>query len=194
MGILALGIGGLSGLGAYCSPLLAPEQIYDVAMSAGFPSDVAVQMTAIALRESAGCPNASNIRAPRTTGPNDPGEESYGLWQINVGPNGNHALPSALGIKKQDLYDPYTNARAAHYLWGGSQRNLSIAWYIDRPGPPYYYKENYEKHLPTALSAAGQVTVAGSAPDSEVPPKDDSPTMVVLALAAAFSLLLLVQD
>ena len=57
-------------------------------------------MTAIALAESGGNPGAHN--------PN--GEDSRGLWQINMSPQANGNAPWA---QQLDLYDPVDNARAA---------------------------------------------------------------------------------
>ncbi len=75
---------------------LTPLEIYEVARQAGFSSHDAVTWTAIALAESGG-----NTEAHATHG-----EDSRGLWQINVRP----------GVRSNtwgDLYDPLTNARAA---------------------------------------------------------------------------------
>lgn len=130
----------LSGLGA----TLTPDQIYSTALGAGFPPDVATQMTAIALRESSGVPTATNL---------SPTEQSYGLWQINV--QGNPTLMAQLGITDpSQLLDPATNARAAYYLYGNNPNNLNVAWYINRPG----YQQAYEQYLPVAQQAALDVS------------------------------------
>lgn len=139
----------MAGLGAACATL-SMDQIYSIARNAGFPSGTAVTMTAIAMRESSGCPTAHNPGNP-------PGaEDSYGLWQINV--KGNPALIQAMGIQPTDLYDPTVNAAAAYRLWNGDDNNLNVAWYINRPG----YQEAYEKWLPQAQLAAARVD--GGAP------------------------------
>lgn len=141
----------ISGLGA----TLTPDQLYQTALSAGFPPSVATQMTAIALRESSGNPSATNLS---TT------EQSYGLWQINV--QGNPGLMAALGITDpSQLLDPATNARAAYYLYGGNPNNLNVAWYIDRPG----YAEAYQQYLPLAEQAALDVSGAGYDPSTGLP-------------------------
>jgi hypothetical protein len=127
---------GRFGLGA----ALSPTQIYQTAVSAGFPADVATQMTAIALRESGGNPLATNLSGA---------EQSYGLWQINV--RGNPGLLAQLGLSDPlQLLDPSVNARAALKLWGGNPQNLNTAWYLDRPG----YAEAYQRYLPVAEAAA----------------------------------------
>ncbi|RYP83269.1 hypothetical protein EKO23_19605 [Nocardioides guangzhouensis] len=71
--------------------------IYEAALAAGFTPDQATTWTAIALAESGGETGAHNPR----------GEDSRGLWQINVAPN----------VRKNiwgDLSDPRVNARAAY--------------------------------------------------------------------------------
>lgn len=143
----------MTGLGAACSPILSMDQIYQLARGAGFPPDVAVQMTAIAMRESAGCPNAHN---PGTLGVQ---EDSYGLWQINA--LANPGLLASMGISAAQLLDPATNAAAAYQLWGGSASNLNTAWAINKSGPPYYYAEKYQQYLPAAQLAAARVDGSG---------------------------------
>lgn len=143
---------GLSAMAATCSARLSPSQIFATATGAGFPPDVATQMTAIALRESSGCVDAYNPGSANTP------ESSYGLWQINV--KGNPQIMSQLGISDpSQLLDPATNARAAYLLWGGNPANLDVAWYVNRPG----YKEAYQSYLPVAQQAAAD---AGYTPSS----------------------------
>jgi lysozyme-like protein/NlpC/P60 family protein len=74
------------------------EQIYAFAREAGFSPDQAATMTAVALAESGGNGGARN--------PN--GEDSRGLWQINV--------RSHPDLAKYDLYDPVQNAKAAYQV------------------------------------------------------------------------------
>lgn len=145
------------GLGAPCSPVLTADQIYTVARQAGFPASTAVQMTAIALRESGGCPSAHYQGNPVGA------EDSYGLWQINV--QGNPGILTQLGIQATDLYDPATNAAAAFLLWGGNDNNLNVAWSIGRGG---YYTSQYQANLPAAQAAADAVepTLSGSSAPS----------------------------
>jgi hypothetical protein len=71
--------------------------IYEAALAAGFTPDQATTWTAIALAESGGETGAHNPH----------GEDSRGLWQINVAPK----------VRKNiwgDLSDPVVNARAAY--------------------------------------------------------------------------------
>lgn len=77
--------------------------IYAAARAAGFSPDQSATMTAVALAESGG-----------NTGSHNPnGEDSRGLWQINV-----RAHPG-LGQQFPNLYDPVQNARAAFVVSGG---------------------------------------------------------------------------
>jgi hypothetical protein len=133
--------------------ILSPSDIYQLALGAGFPSDTAVKMTAIALKESAGNPRAFNGVAP---------DESYGLWQINMlGSLGDRRMQLFGLSDKSQLFDPVTNARAAYLTWGGDDRNLDIAWSIDSNS---YEKGRYQSFLPLAIAAGG-----GSSSPSVVP-------------------------
>lgn len=143
---------GLAGIGAACSiPVLTANQIYQTALAAGFPDNppgggVATQMTAIALRESGGCPTALNQTPP---------DDSYGLWQINLLPGANPQVLTQLGIQPTDLFDPATNAAAAFLIYNGSSNNLNIAW-----GGNSADQAAYQANLPAAQAAA--LAVSGS--------------------------------
>lgn len=71
------------------------REIYRFAVIAGFTPDQAVTMTAIALAESGGDSGAHNPR----------GEDSRGLWQVNL--NAHRRMAA------RDMSDPLENARAA---------------------------------------------------------------------------------
>src|SRR4249919_1680555 len=76
---------------------LGIREIYDAARAAGFTPDQATTWTAIAMAESGGETGAHNPH----------GEDSRGLWQINI----------ASGVRQNvwgDLSDPVVNARAAY--------------------------------------------------------------------------------
>lgn len=102
-------------------PVLSADEIYEVARAAGFAPDQATTMTSIALAESGG-----------NTAHRGVGEDSRGLWQINVQEHPEIA-------ERYDLDDPLGNAQAAYELsrggtdlspWttthGGSRRALLI--------------------------------------------------------------------
>lgn len=162
--------------------ILADTAIYELARQAGFPAEVAQQMVAIALRESAG-----NTMAHNSTPPDD----SYGLWQINMYGALGATRRALFGLSdNSQLYDPATNARAAFTLYGGNPANLNVAWAINKAGPPYYYAEKYQAFLPRAMAAAlssplgtdtilasggGGVTVTGSDGSPAESPPDFRP-------------------
>lgn len=134
------------GLAAACSvPLLTPEQIYTVAL-AHFPPPEAVDLTAITLRESGGCPTAHYTGNPVGA------EDSWGLTQINV--KANPSILTRLGITPAALTDPDTNMAAAALLWAGNDANLDTAWYINHGGA---YTSQYQANLPIAQAAAMNV-------------------------------------
>ena len=104
------------------------EQIYEFARAAGFSPDQAVTMTAIALAESGGNSGAHNAS----------GEDSRGLWQINMDAHASWA-------GQLDLYDPLDNAQAAGRSCGSApclplsmrmerQVNPRDSTWIARPG------------------------------------------------------------
>jgi hypothetical protein len=84
---------------------MSVHAIYEAARSAGFSDTEAATFTAIALAESSGRPGARNDR----------GEDSRGLWQINV------AADQTRETEWGDLYDPVNNARAAFAISGGGR-------------------------------------------------------------------------
>jgi hypothetical protein len=126
--------------------ILGAVAIFETMRHAGFPPAVAVTMTAIALRESAGDPNAYN-------GNSATGDRSYGLLQINMKDPNVAALMARNGIPDDGkaLLDPAVNAKAGFLLWSGDNRNLNVAWYIAHGG---IYQTRYESHLPVAQAAA----------------------------------------
>ncbi len=153
MVLTGLGVVGLGSLGSACvgqSPV-PTSQIYQYATKAGFPVPVAVQMTAIALRESGGCADGHYQGATGAS------EDSYGLWQINW-PAHAQQLASIGITDPAQLYDPATAARAAYAIYGGNPANLDAAWAINSdqspaPGRPTY-AQAYQRYLPQAQQAA----------------------------------------
>jgi cell wall-associated NlpC family hydrolase len=83
-------------------PIYTAKQIYRFARAAGFSPEQSATMTAVALGESGGNSRAHNPH----------GEDSRGLWQINM--NAHRSWASEL-----DLYDPVDNAKAAFRVSGG---------------------------------------------------------------------------
>lgn len=130
---------------------MTASDLYATFYKAGFKPVYAETMTAIALRESGGDPSAHN-------GDADTGDDSYGLVQINWLVPQVKALCIAHGVTDpSQLLNADTNARIAYALYGGIDRNLNTAWYIDIPGCPQHprdYQTRYEAHLAAAHAAA----------------------------------------
>jgi hypothetical protein len=119
---------------------LPPEAIYAAARQAGFSPDQAVTMTAIALAESGGNTGAHNSS----------GEDSRGLWQINLSPNANGNAPWAQTL---DLFDPVDNARAA---WEVSRHGADISpWTVTHSDRGSRYLEFRDEAI-AAAAAQGE--------------------------------------
>jgi hypothetical protein len=111
---------------------LTMEQLVGLAKGAGFPTNEAVIMAAIAKGESGGNSNAKNFKPP---------DKSYGLWQINMIGNLGPARMQEFGLQREDqLFDPVTNAKAAYAI--RKSQGLS-AWTIYKNGA-------YKNHLSAA--------------------------------------------
>jgi Lysozyme like domain len=121
----ATGIGG----GATTAPpsnngsKLNGRQVNDLALGAGFTASDARTMTQIAWGESGWNPRAHNPNSST-------GDNSYGLWQINMLGSMGPSRRKALGLtSNEQLYDPATNARAARMIWKSQGFN---AWSVYR--------------------------------------------------------------
>ena len=115
--------------------MLSPTDIYNVALQAGFTPDQAVTWTAIALAESRGDPTAHNPS----------GEDSRGLWQVNVASD---VRDNPWG----DLYDPLTNARAAYEISKqGTDMRPWTTTHASNQGSP----ADYRTYMDEARAAAG---------------------------------------
>ena len=116
-------------------PTLTPTEIYNVCVSVGFTPDQAVTWTAIAMAESGGNAEAHNPH----------GEDSRGLWQINVAP----------GVRSNqwgDLSDPVNNARAAYEIsHGGTDMRPWTTTHASNAGTPH----DYRMFMDEAQAAAG---------------------------------------
>ena len=81
--------------------------LYSLARQAGFSESNARVMAAIAMAESSGNPQAFN-------GNTRTGDQSYGLWQINMLGDMGPERRQLFGItRNEQLFDPLVNARAA---------------------------------------------------------------------------------
>jgi cell wall-associated NlpC family hydrolase len=114
---------------------LSPTEIYNVALQAGFTPDQAVTWTAIALAESRGSTMAHNPS----------GEDSRGLWQINVASD---VRDNPWG----DLYDPLTNARAAYEI---SRHGTDMRPWTTTHASNQGTGADYRNYMDEARAAAG---------------------------------------
>ena len=106
----------------------------DAASKAGFKGDELIAMTSIAGRESNWKPGVRNPNAST-------GDNSFGLYQINMLGAMGPARRKQFGISKnEDLYDPYTSARAAYKMSGG---NNFHAWGPYKKQAPLYNATQY---------------------------------------------------
>lgn len=116
---------------------LSGRQVYDLATAAGFPPGDANTATQIAWAESGWKADAHNNN-PNT------GDNSYGLWQINLivnSVNDGNAIREKYGLANNDaLKDPATNARVAYDFWrtrGFSPWSVyNSGKYKEAPWPP----------------------------------------------------------
>ena len=121
----------------------SPEQIARIAKTAGVPEKHIPTMVSIALAESGG-----DIGA-RYNPEGNTGEDSYGLWQINMDPRYADERLKLFGIdNKKELFDPVTNAKAAYEIF--KQQGFD-AWTVYRTG-------KYRDFLPAAKKAASAST------------------------------------
>jgi len=126
-----------------------------LARSAGFRGQDAAIMAAIAMAESSGRSSAHN-QNPRT------GDNSYGLWQINMLGGMGPARRRQFGIGSNDaLFDPAVNANAARQVYGSQGFG---AWSVYRSGA-------YKDYLPAAMAAArnGSARMLIGQPGAAVP-------------------------
>lgn len=118
---------------------LSPEQIAAYAYNAGFRGDALVTAVAVAMAESGGFTGAHNPS----------GEDSRGLWQINVAPK---VRPNKWG----DLYDPAVNAKAAFEVSGGGANFRP--WTTFTGATEAGRRSGHARHLRAAEAAAALIS------------------------------------
>ena len=110
-------------------PSVGAKDLIKLGLSQGLTPEKAITMAAVALGESGGRPGAHNPN--RSTGDN-----SYGLWQINMIDELGPERARALGIKDYNqLKDPNVNSKAMKYV-------------LDRQGLTAWSVYRNRKHLP----------------------------------------------
>lgn len=115
------------------------QSVFKLARDVGFDRAASVLMTAIAGAESGYYPGNHNLNAGT-------GDDSYGLWQINMLGGLGPPRRKQFGLRHDsDLFDPRTNARAA---WGisGNGRNFT-PWSAYKNG-------SYKQYMKRAQDAA----------------------------------------
>ena len=121
--------------------VIPTTDILGLALNEGFSERDAIILTAIALAESSGKAEAHND--DRSTG-----DDSYGLWQINMLDEPDYPMgknrAAALGLSNyEELKDPSTNARAMKMIY--DQQGFE-AWSVYKNGA-------YKQYLPDAKRA-----------------------------------------
>jgi hypothetical protein len=109
---------------------LSPVDLRDMLSSVGFHGEALVQAWAVAMKESTGRPRSHNKNS-------DTGDNSYGLFQINmIGSLGPARLEKYELESNKDLFDPVRNAKIAYQMsdggknwsaWGG-MTDKTIYW------------------------------------------------------------------
>lgn len=100
---------------------LSPQQLKSVLYEAGFRGENLREAWGTAMKESTGRPMAHNKNS-------DTGDNSYGLFQINmIGDLGPARLEKYNLDSNEDLFDPLTNAKIAYQMSNGG-KNWS-AWH-----------------------------------------------------------------
>lgn len=104
---------------------LSKDQITQYAKGAGFLGDDIDIAYAVAMAESGGDPTSHNQNSST-------GDDSYGLWQINMIGDMGPSRRAQFGItSNSQLFDPATNARCAKIIKDGSGWN---AWSTYKSG------------------------------------------------------------
>lgn len=131
---------------------LGPGQIAQVAREGGFPESAIPMAVAIALAESSGDTFAHNTN--RATGDN-----SYGLWQINMLDKMGPDRRKEFGIaSNNELFNPVTNARAANKMSGGGKNWSPWSTY---PAKAALYLPQARRATATAKGTATQANWFG---------------------------------
>jgi hypothetical protein len=122
-----------------------PAEMRELAREAGFTYNEAIIMGAIGKAESGGNPLAHNPCPGRGC---STGDDSHGLWQINMINKLGPYRRKLYGIKDdKELFDPRTNARAAYGVFKREKQGFG-AWSVYKNG-------RYLKYLNAAKEPLG---------------------------------------
>jgi tape measure domain-containing protein len=128
-------------------------QLKALALAAGFNDRDASIMAAIAMAESGGRSNAHNNNAAT-------GDNSYGLWQVNMLGRMGPERRRSFGIGSNEaLFDPAVNASAARKVF---QSQGFGAWSVFKSGA-------YKQFLPQAMRASAAPMAPALPPAAAVP-------------------------
>ena len=156
-----LGAGSESGGGIATGP--QSGKLRDLAKSVGFSGQQAEIMAAIAMAESGGRATAHNPNAST-------GDNSYGLWQINMLGGMGPQRRRAFGIRNNEqLFDPATNARAARQVYESQGFG---AWSVYRSGAYKQYlggNPGFSGGTNSAQLADAAASVRPTAPNLSAP-------------------------
>jgi hypothetical protein len=117
---------------------LSPKELRDMLSGVGFRGEALVQAWAVAMKESTGRPRSHNKNS-------DTGDNSYGLFQINMIGSLGPARLEKYGLESnKDLFDPVRNAKIAYQMsdggknwsaWGG-MTDKTVYWMSEFPEQP----------------------------------------------------------
>ena len=93
---------------------LGPNQLKKVLEEVGFKGEGLRIAWAVAMRESRGHRNAHN-------GDHSTGDNSYGLFQINMRDELGYKRREKFQIENEDLFDPFKNARITYRMTDGGR-------------------------------------------------------------------------
>lgn len=145
--------------------VLTAKQIAGVAVNAGFTGTALTTAVAVALAESGGNPNAHNGNA-------NTGDDSYGLWQINMIGSMGPARRKQFDISENtQLYNPNTNASAAYAIYKQSGNSFT-PWSVYKSGA-------YVKKLPAASKGIQENGGAATAIGTTDPSTSDGTTVSI---------------
>ena len=139
------------------------ELVARAAYAAGFRGEDLVKAIAIAKGESNWDPRAQYT-------PGD-GEQSYGLWQINMDPKYGAGRRKNWGLSSnEDLYDPFKNAKAAFSLYqgrGGGFQDWTVYTGATKGGRNRHYTNYMEEaqQVAQAINTSGDPHTHAAGPE-----------------------------